>query len=162
MSLQVFTIGVYGYDEPHFFQSLLDARIDLLVDIRRRRALRDSQYAFANSQRLQQRLAELEIPYSNYLALAPSNAARQVQTIYDRLLGISKRERQRLAPDFIAAYRRECLQQFDAQRFLDLLGTDHPRLAFLCVECQPAACHRSLVAEHFAVLGAAVTHLVPS
>jgi hypothetical protein len=46
--------------------------------------------------------------------------------------------------------------------FLRLVGPDRCRLAFFCVEGQPAACHRSLVAGHFATLGAEVTHLVPA
>ncbi|MFN2179799.1 MAG: hypothetical protein ACK2UV_09955, partial [Candidatus Promineifilaceae bacterium] len=55
----IVTIGVYGFDETTFFQALKDAGVDTFCDIRRRRGVRGSRYAFANSKRLQKRLAEL-------------------------------------------------------------------------------------------------------
>ena len=63
MGLKVVTIGVYGFDEEHFFQALTDARVDTFCDIRQRRNVRGAQYAFANSKRLQRRLGELGIRY---------------------------------------------------------------------------------------------------
>ncbi len=66
------TIGVYGFDEAGFFQALQDAGVDTFCDIRRRRGVRGSAYAFANSQRLQGRLAELGIRYIYRSDLAPS------------------------------------------------------------------------------------------
>ena len=52
----IYTIGVYGSSEKEFFQKLADHGIDSFCDIRLRRAVRGSQYAFANSQRLQGKL----------------------------------------------------------------------------------------------------------
>jgi len=50
---KLFTIGVYGKSETQFFDQLEKAGVKTLCDIRLRRAVRGSQYAFANSQRLQ-------------------------------------------------------------------------------------------------------------
>jgi len=64
MSLpDIYTIGVYGLTEADFFQKLLDSNIDTFCDIRRRRAVRGSQYAFVNSKRLQDKLEKLSIRY---------------------------------------------------------------------------------------------------
>ena len=60
--MKLITIGVYGFDEESFFQALLAAGVDVFCDIRQRRGVRGATYAFANSQRLQRRLAELGIP----------------------------------------------------------------------------------------------------
>jgi len=57
----IYTIGVYSENE--FFQKLIDNEIDSFCDIRRGRAVRGSQYAFANSQRLQEKLRGLSIKY---------------------------------------------------------------------------------------------------
>lgn len=158
---QIVTIGVYGFDEARFFQRLREAKVDLFVDIRRRRALRGARYAFANSRRLQARLAELDIRYEHRLDLAPSNRTRQIQDIYDRINKHTKRERTHLSSAFAEAYRRECLTHFDIHNFLASIGPDVKTIAFFCVECEPRACHRSLVAEQFADVGAPVVHLFP-
>ena len=52
------TIGVYGSDEATFFEALQRAGVDTFCDIRWRRGVRGAKYAFANSARLQKRLAE--------------------------------------------------------------------------------------------------------
>ncbi len=59
----IVTIGVYGRSEADFFDTLQQAHVDLFCDIRARRGVRGSEYTFANSQRLQARLAELGIAY---------------------------------------------------------------------------------------------------
>jgi uncharacterized protein (DUF488 family) len=155
------TIGVYGYTEEVFFQTLRAAYVDHFVDIRRRRALRGTQYAFANSNRLQPRLAALGIRYLHRLDLAPSNATRQIQAIHDRLAKTARRQRSGLAPAFVAAYERECLAGFDAEQFLIDLGPDAKVVALFCVEREPAACHRSLVAARLSAEGLTVSHLLP-
>ena len=54
MSLpDIYTIGVYGFSESDFFQKLIENNIDTFCDIRRRRAVRGSLYAFVNGKRLQ-------------------------------------------------------------------------------------------------------------
>ncbi len=156
------TIGVYGWDAETFFQALQDARVDTLCDIRRRRGVRGSEYAFANSQRLQAWLAELGIAYVHRLDLAPSKATREAQYAVDEATRTAKRQRQVISPAFADAYRTECMTGFDGQQFVADLGPDAQVVALLCVERDAAACHRSLLADQLARdLGASVTHLVP-
>ena len=161
-ALRVLTIGVYGFDEPGFFAALTNAGVDTLCDIRRRRGLRGSTYAFANSQRLQGRLAELGIKYVHMQHLAPSDAVRTVQSFKDASHGVGKRSRNELSPEFVYAYRAECLQRFDVPRFVEDLGPTSHVVALFCVEQKPAACHRSIVAAEIGrELGIAVEHLEP-
>ena len=51
----------------------------VLCDVRRRRGVRGSEYAWVNSLRLQQTIARLDIEYQHRLDLAPSNAVREVR-----------------------------------------------------------------------------------
>ncbi len=156
------TIGVYGWDAQSFFAALQDAGVDTLCDIRRRRGVRGAEYAFANSQRLQARLAELGIAYIHRLDLAPSLATREAQYAVDEATKTAKRQRQVLSPAFADAYRAQCLAGFDSQQFVADLGADAHVVALLCVERDAAACHRSLLADQLARdLDAPVTHLVP-
>jgi hypothetical protein len=62
----------------------------------------------------------------------------------------------RLAPAFESAY----LAEFDAAGFLGELSVASP-ICLFCVEQEPAACHRSLVAARLAGSGATVGHLLP-
>ncbi len=155
------TIGVYGFDEAGFFQALQEAGVDTFVDIRRRRGVRGAVYAFANSRRLQARLAELGIRYVHRPDLAPSQAMRQTQDAADQAGKTTKRQRLALDPAFVTAYRRERLDSFDSQQFLADLGPEARVVALFCVERAPAACHRSLVAQRLAEdLGVEVRHLL--
>lgn len=157
------TIGVYGFNEESFFTALQRASVDTLCDIRRRRGVRGSEYAFANRARLEARLAALGIRYVHRLDLAPSKELRQGQYSVDAAEGVSKRQRAALSPAFVEGYRHECLDAFDSQRFAADLGEDAHVVALLCVETAPAACHRSLAAERLAQdLGLEVEHLLPS
>ena len=160
MSLpRIVTLGVYGLSEEEFFALLQDAQVDLFCDIRRRRGVRGSQYAFVNSQRLQQRLADLGIAYRHAKELAPGEVVRQVQAKADKASKIAKRQRTGLDPAFIDAYYETVLTDFSPQAFLATLSPDVKTIAFFCVERAPEACHRSLVAQTFADLGLEVTHL---
>ena len=159
---RIITIGAIGFTADTFFQALLDAKVDTLCDIRRRRAVRGSAYAFANSQRLQARLAELGIRYVHALELAPPESVRARQAAADKASGTAKRQRAVLSPAFIDAYQTEVLSRFDPDAFLDTLPTDVQVIALLCVEREAAACHRSLVAERLSTAwGVEVTHLMP-
>jgi uncharacterized protein (DUF488 family) len=159
---EIVTIGVYGFNEEQFFKALQEAHIDTFIDIRRRRGVRGSQYAFANSQRLQKRLAELNIRYIHRLDLAPSPAVRQQQDAADQATKTAKRQRATLDPAFIEGYRQEILNYFDPTTFLPDLGPDAHVIALFCVEREPAACHRSLLAQHLAnTLHLPVRHLLP-
>lgn len=156
------TIGVIGFTADRFFQALQDAGVDTLCDIRRRRAVRGSSYAFANSRRLQTRLAELGIRYLHRLDLAPTESVRAAQAAADKAGGVARRQRSELSPIFIEAYQQEVWAHFDLALFLGDLPDDAGVVAFLCVEREPAACHRSLVAEQLSrALGVEVTHLMP-
>lgn len=156
------TIGVHGWDAKAFFHALQDAGVDTLCDIRRRRGVRGAEYAFANSQRLQKRLAELGIAYIHRLDLAPSNAARAAQHAVDDGEKIARRQRTALSPAFADAYRLECLAGFDSRQFVASLDEAARVVALLCVEREPAACHRSLLADQLARdLNTPVRHLTP-
>ena len=159
---RVITIGAIGYTADAFFQALLDAGVDTFVDVRRRRAVRGSDYAFANSQRLQARLAEIGIRYVHRLDLAPPDSVRQRQAVVDQAAGVAKRKRSKLSPAFIEAYTDEVLSGFDPQSLLDELPDNAAVVALMCVEREPAACHRSLLAERLReAIGVEVTHLTP-
>lgn len=149
-NLYVYTIGVYGYDETTFFQRLAEYPIDVFCDIRARRGMRGSEYAFANSQRLQARLAELGIPYLHVKALAPTEAIRDEQKAADKQADIKKRQRNMLSDAYIAAYQEQVLSSFDLDGFLQQLPQNASSICLFCVERVPEACHRSLAADYLA------------
>jgi uncharacterized protein (DUF488 family) len=144
---KIVTIGVYGFDKETFFQALQDAKVDTFCDIRRRRGMRGSAYAFANSKNLQRRLGELGIRYVYIKELAPSEEVREKQKREDEQLGIAKRSRTTLGQAFIKAYEQECLSHFNAEEFLEKIGKEAQVIALFCVEREPEACHRSLAAK---------------
>lgn len=162
MKPRIVTIGVYGFDEDKFFQALLDAGVDTFCDIRLRRGMRGSVYAFANSARLQRKLSELGIRYIHLKDLAPSQAVREKQKEEDNQLGTAKRTRTSLGQAFVEAYQRECLAQFDSQEFLEQVGQEAEIISLFCVEREPEACHRSLAAWKLShELGLPIEHLHP-
>ena len=124
--------------------------------------MRGPDYTFANSQRLQARLAELGIRYLHRPDLAPDAAIRAAQAGADAATHTAKRQRTMLNPGFVDAYRRERLDRFDSAAFVADLGAEARVAALFCVEREPAACHRSLLAERLVHdLGARVRHLTP-
>jgi uncharacterized protein (DUF488 family) len=159
---QLATIGVYGFTLEAFLRGLKDANVRLVLDVRQRRGVRGPQYAWANSKRLQAALAEAGIEYQHRPELAPTTELRQLQYLEDDRLGVGKRSREQLAPEYRERYGREILDQAD----IDAVVAELPETgvgALLCVERDPAACHRSLVADRIAAeYGLAVTHLRPS
>jgi uncharacterized protein (DUF488 family) len=156
----VLTIGAFGWSESGFFDALVGARVGLFCDVRRRRGVRGAEYAFVNSARLQRRLEQLGIPYVHRLDLAPSEEVRQVQAEADAREGIAKRSRSLLGQAFVAAYTAEHLAGFDARAFLAETVSTRPVCLF-CVERDPAACHRSLLASALDDAGAVVEHILP-
>ena len=164
MKPEIITIGVYGFTEATFFEALQAHKVDLFCDIRQRRGLRGRDYAFANSKRLQRRLDELGIAYSHFKNLAPTPEVRRQQQTVDQAGGVKKRARRRLSPAFVEAYEATVLADFDAQAFLDEVTADAAVavLALFCVEREPEACHRSLLAGHLArTLELEVKHVLP-
>ena len=124
--------------------------------------MRGADYSFANSERLQARLAELGIRYIHCKDLAPSPAAREQQGAADKATKTAKRQRSVLSPAFVSAYLHERLAAFDSTAFVAELGPEAQVVALFCVEREPAACHRSLLAERLAhALGAKVRNLIP-
>jgi uncharacterized protein (DUF488 family) len=159
--LALATIGVYGFDRESFLAALRGADVRLLVDVRQRRGVRGSEYAWANSQRLQDALAGAAIGYLHAKDLAPTTALRQLQYAEDARQGAGKRSRERLAPAYVERYTREILDRADLDELAALLP-DRGRAALLCVERDPEACHRSLVAGRLArEHGFDVDHLRP-
>lgn len=162
MAPEFVTIGAYGFDAESFFRTLQDARVDSFCDIRARRGVRGSEYAFANSNRLQLKLGEMGIRYLHMPALAPARAIRDVQANADRSGKTAKRLRTALDPLFIQRYHEECLSDFDTGAFLEGVGAGSRRVALFCVEREPEACHRSLLAARLEeILGTKVEHLMP-
>jgi uncharacterized protein (DUF488 family) len=162
--MKFITIGVYGFSEAAFFRALQQAGVDTFCDIRWRRGVRGAEYAFANRARLQKRLTELGIRYLHFRDLAPTPALRQRQAEADKAEGTTKRKRSVLGEVFITGYRQERLFTFDSGRFVEQLGSEARTVALFCVENEPAACHRSLLAERLQQdLGAQceVIHLMP-
>ena len=162
MAIEIVTIGVYGFDADQFFQALVEQRVDTLCDIRRRRGVRGAEYAFANKGRLQERLAALDIRYLHFLDLAPSTALREQQAAADKQAHTARRKRTALNMQFVQGYEQEVLAHFDAAAFFAALGPEAHTVALLCVERQPEACHRSLLAEHLhKAFGISVRHITP-
>ena len=163
--MKLVTIGVYGFSEAAFFNALQQAGVDTFCDIRWRRGVRGAEYAFANRARLEKRLAELGIRYLHFRELAPTPALRQRQYEADKAEGTTKRTRSALGDVFIAGYREERLSAFESRKFVAQLGPEARTVALFCVEREPAACHRSLLAERLQEdLGAQceITHLTPN
>jgi uncharacterized protein (DUF488 family) len=162
MTPEFVTVGAYGWEAEQFFAALVAAGVDTFCDLRARRGVRGREYAFANSGRLQARLAELGIRYVHRSDLAPSSETRAAQYAADKESHTAKRLRTALSPQFIAAYHHERLAKFESATFLADLGDDARVVALFCVEREPAACHRSLLAERLTHdLGVKVTHLTP-
>jgi uncharacterized protein (DUF488 family) len=141
--------------------ALRDADVRLLIDVRQRRGVRGSEYSWANSKRLQAALAEAGIEYLHRPDLAPTTELRQLQYREDDRLGVGKRSRTVLAPEYVERYTGEILDRVDLGELLAELP-DAGVGALFCVERDPEACHRSLIAERLAERhGVAVTHLRP-
>lgn len=161
-SPRIVTIGVYGFDEESFFNTLQETGVDTFCDIRQRRGVRGARYAFANSKRLQARLHDLGIHYHHAPELAPTAEIRSHQREADQTNKIAKRKRTALDESFIEAYQKGILNAFDAESFLQQLGGHSRVIVLFCVEKEPEACHRSLVAAELEqALGLEVTHKTP-
>lgn len=140
----VATIGVYGFDPESFLAALREAGVGTVADVRQRRGVRGPEYAWANSKRLQASLAEVGLGYVHLKELAPTTEMRQLQYREDDRLGEGKRSRTHLAPEYARRYTEEILDPADLSPLLELAGSGLP--ALLCVERDPEACHRSLIA----------------
>jgi len=156
------TIGVYCFTADTFLQTLHDAEVTLLVDVRQRRGVRGPHFTWANARRLQALLADAGIGYGHHRELAPTTQLRQLQYHEDDRMRVGKRSRELLAAEYVSRYVAEILDPAP----LDHLAAKTPRtgvMALFCVECSAAACHRSLIAQRLAErYGFTVNHLTPA
>jgi uncharacterized protein (DUF488 family) len=145
----VATIGVYGWTSELFLEALGRANVELVIDVRQRRGVRGSEYAWANAKRLEAALKAAGIGYRHERDLAPTSELRRLQYAEDDRLGVGKRSRSELAPAYRERYVKEILDRADLGALVSELPTDGAT-ALLCVERDPEACHRLLVAERLA------------
>jgi uncharacterized protein (DUF488 family) len=158
---RVVTIGVYGWSLDRFIDALRTADVRQLLDVRQRRGVRGSEYAWANSKRLQAALAEAGIEYRHHPELAPTTELRHLQYAEDARQGVGKRSRAELAPEYVERYTRERLDRVDLASIVEAMPADGAAALF-CVERDPEACHRSLVADRIAAdFGLPVEHIRP-
>jgi uncharacterized protein (DUF488 family) len=146
---------VYGWTLDAFLEALRSAGVEVVLDVRQRRGVRGSEYAWANARRLQAALDEAGVGYEHHPELAPTTELRQLQYAEDARAGVGKRSRDLLAPEYVRRYTTE---------ILDRVELEPPPVpsALLCVERDPEACHRSLIAERLAAEhGVRVDHLRP-
>jgi uncharacterized protein (DUF488 family) len=158
---RVCTIGVYEWDLESFLGALGDADVRVLLDVRQRRGVRGPRYAWANSLRLQRALSEAGIAYRHHPELAPTTELRQLQYAEDARQGVGKRSRVELAPAYRQGYTQQILDRTDLNELVTELP-DRGAATLFCVEADPEACHRSIVAERLqARYGIEITHLRP-
>ncbi|MFE9579604.1 DUF488 domain-containing protein [Nocardia sp. NPDC006044] len=143
---RIATIGVYGFTVEGFLEQLASGGVGLLLDLRQRRGVRGPEYSWANSARLQNALAAAGIGYRHVKGLAPTTELRHLQYREDDRRGVGKRNRVALAAEYAERYTHEILDPFDLAALVAELPSDSVTALF-CVECDPEACHRSLVAE---------------
>src|SRR3954463_14251255 len=98
------TIGVYGFSGETFLAALRDAGVGLLIDVRQRRGVRGSEYAWANARRLPAARAAGGIAHRHRKALAPTTERRERQYAEDARAGVGKRSRVALAPAYVERY----------------------------------------------------------
>jgi len=159
--LRTVTIGVYGFTAAAFLLALRNADVRLVLDIRQRRGVRGPRYAWANSVRLQAVLAGAGIRYRHHRELAPTTELRQLQYREDARQGVGKRSRVGLAPAYRERYTREILDRVDLAAIVAELPSEASG-ALMCVERDPEACHRSIVADRLAAEhGVEVSHIRP-
>lgn len=158
---RVVTIGVYGWELQRFLNALRAADVSLLLDVRQRRGVRGREYAWANSARLQAALAAANIGYVHHQELAPTTELRHLQYEEDARQGVGKRSRIELAPLYRARYTSEILDRVQLEPIVRGLPTRHASALF-CVERDPDACHRAIIAARLTGRYAVqVTHLRP-
>jgi uncharacterized protein (DUF488 family) len=155
------TIGVYGFGLEDFLAALSGADVRVLLDVRQRRGVRGPEYAWANAKRLQAALEDAGIDYRHLPELAPTTELRRLQYAEDDRQGVGKRSRRELAPEYRERYTAEILDCADLSELAFSLPDDGAAALF-CVERDPEACHRWLIAERLAAEhGGEVTHLRP-
>ena len=158
---RVVTIGVYGFTLDAFLDALRSVDARLVMDVRQRRGVRGSEYAWANAKRLEAALAEAGIEYEHHIELAPTTELRQAQYREDERRGIGKRNRRALAPAYRDGYLAQILDRVELGPIVESMPEDAAS-ALMCVERDPEACHRSLIAARLErEFGVAISHIRP-
>lgn len=156
--MQIYTIGGYGHTESTFMRSLQESGIQAFVDIRQRRGMRGSSYAFLNSTKLQSNLSAIGIAYIHLKNLAPSDEICKLQKIADSTGSETKRGRAKLSEGFIETYKNGILKPTSQSAVLDLLKA-YDKVCFFCVEKGHEACHRSIVTDWLEPLTGKARHI---
>ena len=161
---EVVTIGVYGFTAETFLRR--PARV--------RRGRRSSTCASAvacaapttpgptrSVCRPPSPLPALE--YRHHKQLAPTTELRRLQYREDdRHSAVGKRSRSELAPEYRDRYVSEILDRVELAALVESLPAEGAA-ALMCVEADPEACHRSLIAQRMADrFGVAVRDLRPA
>lgn len=146
MNIKFYTLGVYGLNSDQFFEKIVSNKIDTFIDIRRRRAVRGSEYVFVNSNRLQAKLAEMGINYIHLSELSPTEEIISIQKDYDKSINVATRKRDKLSDKFISEYKKNILDKYNMQDLFDQLNAlGSEKALFFCVESEARACHRSII-----------------
>jgi hypothetical protein len=110
---------------------------------------------------LQRRLKQMGIRYLHFQELAPNPAVRSQQEKADRAAHVPRRSRTHLTEAFVRGYCQQNLSKFNGRGFVEQLGPEARNVVLFCVEREPEACHRSLLAERLhRDLGVKVKHLL--
>ncbi|HEY2438613.1 MAG TPA: DUF488 domain-containing protein [Solirubrobacteraceae bacterium] len=159
---RIATIGVYEFDAARFIETLDDANVTQVIDVRQRRGVRGSRYAWANAQRLQALLADAHIGYEYHPELAPDTELRHLQYRADDRERVGKRSRVQLDPEYVRQYTEEILDLVPLEPLVRRLPV-HGIGALMCVEATAEACHRSLVARRLSErFGLEIVNLEPA
>jgi uncharacterized protein (DUF488 family) len=159
---RIATIGVYEFGAARFVETLDDANVTQVIDIRQRRGVRGPRYAWANAQRLQALLADAHIGYEYHPELAPDTELRHLQYRADDRERVGKRSRVRLDPEYARQYTEEILDLVPLEPLVRRLPV-HGIGALMCVEATAEACHRSLVARRLSErFGLEIVNLEPA
>ena len=110
---EVVTVGVYGASLDEFLATLAHERATAVFDIRQRRGVRGTEYAWANAQRLERALEQAGVAYQHHKELAPTTELRRLQYAADDRQGVGKRSRRRLDPEYRRRYTEEILDRVD-------------------------------------------------
>jgi uncharacterized protein (DUF488 family) len=128
--------------------------------VRQWRGVRGARYAWANAGRLEAALRDAGVVYQHLPELAPTTAMREVQHEADAERGEGKRSRTALSHAYVELYTEEILDPADLDPLARFVGRS--RAALFCVERDPVACHRSLIAARLARdHGARIVNLRP-
>jgi len=106
-------------------------------------------------------MAQAGISYHHHIELAPTTELRQLQYAEDDREGVGKRTRRELSAGYTRGYTTQILDRADLTSLVSALPKSGTT-ALLCVERDPEACHRSLIAQRLVEqYGVIFDHLRP-